>query len=61
MGFRDIALPLAKMGVPTTPVLPNSKRAFIPDWQHNATTNIEQITAWDTMYPNHNGAAVARA
>jgi len=61
MGFKEIALPLAAMGVPTTPVLLNSKRAFLPGWQQSATTNIEQIAAWDAAYPNHNGAAVARA
>lgn len=61
MGFKEIALPLAKMGVPTTPVLPNSKKAFLPGWQQSATINEQQILAWDAAYPNYNGAAVARA
>lgn len=61
MGFREIAEPLSKMGVPCTPVRPNSKQAFLPEFQKTATTNLEQLIAWDTMYPNHNGAALARA
>lgn len=61
MGFRAIAEPLAKMGVPTTPVRPNSKQAFLPDFPNKATTDIAQIMEWDAAYPNHNGACVARA
>lgn len=59
MGFKEIALPLAAKGVPTTPVLPNSKRAFMPDWPTSATIDPQQIIKWDTQYPDHNGAAVA--
>lgn len=59
MGFRDIALPLAAKGVPCTPVLPNSKRAFMADWPTSATTDPQKIEAWDKQYPDYNGAAVA--
>lgn len=59
MGFKEIALPLAAKNVPTTPVLPNSKRAFLEDWPTSATINPEQILEWDLKYPNCNGAAVA--
>lgn len=61
MGFRDIAEPLSKIGVPTTPVRPNSKQAFLPDFPNTATTDLTQIIAWDVEYPNHNGAALAKA
>ncbi len=61
MGFREIAEPLAKMGVPMTPVRPGTKRAFLPDFPITATTDVNQIAAWDKMYPNCNGACVARA
>lgn len=60
MGFREIALPLAAKGVPCTPVLPNSKKAFLPNFPETATTDLAQIAAWDAAYPNHNGACVAR-
>jgi hypothetical protein len=60
MGFREIASPLAVMGVPTTPVLPNSKKAFMADWPTSATTDLAQIEAWDKQYPGYNGGAVAR-
>lgn len=61
MGFKEIAEPLAKIGVPMTPVRPGTKRAFLPDFPTTATTNLEQIAVWDTQYPGCNGACVARA
>lgn len=60
MGFLEIASPLASIGVPTTPVLPNSKKAFIADWPVSASTDLAQLEAWDKQYPGYNGAAVAR-
>lgn len=59
MGFKEIALPLAARGVPCTPVLPNSKRAFMEDWPASATIDFKIIENWDSQYPNYNGAAVA--
>lgn len=59
MGFKDIALPLAAKGVPCTPVLPNSKRAFMDDWPTSATTDRATIELWDSRHPGYNGAAVA--
>jgi bifunctional DNA primase/polymerase-like protein len=61
MGFKEIAEPLAKMGVPMTPVRPGTKRAFLPDFPTTATTDINQIHAWDKLYSDCNGACVARA
>jgi hypothetical protein len=59
--FAKIALPLAQMQVPMTPVRPGTKRAFLPDFPTTATTDIDQILEWDKLYPDCNGACVARA
>lgn len=59
--FYDIAEPLAKMGVPMTPVRPGTKRAFLPDFPTTATTDLDQIAVWDVQFPDHNGACVAKA
>jgi len=61
MGFRQIAEPLAKLGVPVTPVRPGTKRAFLPDFPTTATIDLNQIAAWDTQYSDCNVACVARA
>jgi hypothetical protein len=59
--FKDIAEPLAKLGVPMTPVRPGTKHAFLLDFPTTATTDLAQIETWDKLYPDHNGACVARA
>lgn len=59
MSFKDIAIPLVMRGVPVTPVLPNSKRAFLEDWPTSASADPVQIMEWDAKYPDYNGAAVA--
>lgn len=59
--FLEIAEPLAQRGIPLTPVRPGTKRAFLPDFPTTATTNLEQIKAWDAQFPDHNAACVARA
>src|SRR6266849_1009502 len=61
MGFKEIAEPLAKLGVPMTPVRAGTKRAFLPDFPTTATTDLNQIAAWDKLYPDCNAACVARA
>lgn len=61
MGFKEIAEPLAKLGVPVTPVRPGTKRAFLPDFPTTATTDLAQISAWGSQFPNANVACVARA
>jgi len=61
MGFREIAEPLAKLGVPVTPVRPGTKAAFLPDFPTTATTDLDQIAVWDHQHPNCNVACVARA
>jgi hypothetical protein len=61
MAFIDIAEPLAKLGIPVTPVRPGTKRAFLPDFPTTATSNLEQIAKWNEQYPDCNAACVARA
>lgn len=59
MGFRDIAVPLSQIGVPTIPLRPKTKIAFIEEWESKATTDLNQIDNWDKEYPEANGASVA--
>lgn len=60
MTFLEIATPLAKMGVPMTPVRPGTKKAFLPDFPTTATTDLIQLEEWNKLYSNHNAACVAR-
>ena len=59
--FAEIALPLIERGIPITPVRPGTKQAFLPDFPTTASTDPDQIYAWDAAYPNHSAACVARA
>src|SRR5271157_1253424 len=59
MSFKDIAIPLVMRGIPVIPILPNSKKAFLPDWPTLASKDPIQIVEWDQLYPDYNGAAVA--
>lgn len=61
MTFLEIASPLAKMGIPVTPLLPLTKDAFLPGFQKSATTDLQQIKEWAATYPQHNAGCVARA
>jgi hypothetical protein len=59
--LKDIATPLIARGIPITPVRPNSKAAFLEGWQQSATTVPEIIAQWDSRFPGHNAACVAKA
>lgn len=59
--FKDIALPTAALGIPVTPLRPNTKDAFLPGFQNSATTDPAQIEEWDRQYPNSNCGAIAKA
>lgn len=61
MSYSELALPLAARGIPTIPLRPKSKIAFIPDWAEKATVDPRQIAIWDTQYPNANCGSVAQA
>src|SRR5208282_3426114 len=59
MSFRDIALPIAALGIPVVPLRPNSKEPILPDGCKSATTSITQIEQWALQFPDANVAAVA--
>ena len=40
------------LGVPITPVMGDSKRAFLSDWPTSATTNPTTISGWGVEYPD---------
>src|SRR5690349_12266266 len=59
--FEQRALPMIARNVPVIPLKPNSKIAFINDWQSAASTEPGQIKRWAQMYPDANVASVAKA
>lgn len=59
--FAERAAILQRFGIPAMPLEPNSKKAFLKDWQSRATTDTVQIASWDNQNPTYNCAAVARA
>lgn len=59
MGYKAIALPLSERGIPTIPLRPRTKIAFLEEWENKATTDVAQIEKWDSEYPDANGACVA--
>ena len=59
--LKDIATPLVARGIPITPVRPRSKAAFLQGWQQSATSDMDVITQWDSRFPDHNAACVAKA
>ncbi len=52
--LKAAALAHAKNGFYVIPLVENSKRPLISDWQNRATTNPLQIDTWWTEYPNAN-------
>jgi hypothetical protein len=46
-------------GTHVVPVQPGDKRCLLKEWQENATTDPEQIAAWNRENPNYNTGAVA--
>jgi bifunctional DNA primase/polymerase-like protein len=61
--FKDIAAPLAQLGIPVFPLQEHTKKpehAFTK-WPDLATTDLVQIEEWDRKYPNANVASVAKA
>lgn len=58
--FADIALPIARRGVPVIPVQPLEKRCTLPGWPERATTDPAIIAAWDSENPRYNVACVAK-
>jgi hypothetical protein len=52
--LKAVALGHAKNGFYVIPLVENSKRPLISDWQNRATTNPLQIDSWWTEHPNAN-------
>jgi hypothetical protein len=52
--FKAAALAHAKNGFYVIPLVENSKRPLISDWQNRATTNSLQIDSWWSEHPNAN-------
>jgi len=52
--FKAAALAHAKNGFYVIPLIENSKRPLISDWQNRATTNPLQIDSWWSEHPNAN-------
>ena len=57
--FSEIALPLATRGIPVILVEPLDKPCYLPEWEKRATTDIEQIQAWNAENPAYNVGCVA--
>jgi hypothetical protein len=58
--FLEIATPLAQRGLPVIPVQPNDKACLLPNWQKKATTDPDQIAAWNRENPNYNVGCVGK-
>jgi hypothetical protein len=52
--LKAAALAHAKNGFYVIPLVENSKKPLISDWQNRATTNPLQIDSWWSEYPNAN-------
>lgn len=57
--FFDIARLMAKRGMPIVPVQPQQKKCTLPEWQIKATTDAQQLQAWDAENPNYNTGCMA--
>lgn len=57
---KRASIPLAH-NVPVIPLRPESKVAFLHNWQDEATLDMTKIHAWAQQDPNYNCGAVARA
>jgi hypothetical protein len=58
--FKELALPLAAMGIPVGRLLPKSKKPMDLAWQTLATTNIDKILAWGAETPGAGCMSVAK-
>ena len=60
MTFKELALPMATMGVPVARLHPKSKLPMEKSFQTLATTDIDKILAWDSETPGANCLCLAR-
>jgi hypothetical protein len=61
MSFKELALPMAALGVPVIRLQPKSKVPLDKAWQTLATTDSQKILAWDAETPNANCGSVAKS
>ena len=60
MAFRDIALPIASLGIPVIRLRPRSKAPMDDAWPSIATTDVETIEQWSRETPDANCGSVAK-
>lgn len=60
MTFRDLAVPIASLGVPVIRLRPNSKLPLDGEWQNLATTDLATIEKWDSLTPDCGCGSVAK-
>jgi hypothetical protein len=60
MSFKDIAIPIAVLGVPVIRLNPRSKVPSDKNWPDLATTDFDTILAWDKKSPEANCGSVAK-
>lgn len=58
--FKDRAIPMALMGLPTIRLHPKSKIPIDHAWQELCTTNVDTILMWDRETPKAGCAVVAK-
>jgi hypothetical protein len=56
--FKDIAVAAIARGLKVVPLSPREKKPFLPNWQHLASNDPEQIAKWAEQNPNANCGAV---
>jgi hypothetical protein len=61
LSFKQLAAPMIDRGIPVIPLRPRTKVAFLQNWEQLASTDPDQITAWDDENHEYNGACVAKS
>src|SRR5579863_1481803 len=61
MTFKEIAVPIASLGVPVIRLRPKSKKPLDDEWQNLATTDLTKIEEWDKDTPDANCGSVAKS
>lgn len=59
--FSDRAALMVEKGIPVVRLYPLSKEPIDTGWQNRATTDLDQIAAWDQETPSANCGVVAKA
>src|SRR5262249_49176467 len=59
--FEHRALPLIARNIPVIPLRPQTKIAFVKDWQNEATLSAAKVHEWAKQNGDYNVGAVAKA